>query len=74
MNELNSMCESLCRARKISKIDYGKLSLPVQKSNMQKTLENNGCAFNGQERLDNHELGINKECYCGRPFLHNQKG
>ena len=39
------------------------------KSEKQITLESNGCQFSKthQERLDNHELDINKECYCGRP-------
>ena len=39
----------------------------VCKSNKQVQLESNGCVFRGQEALDNHELNINKECYCGRP-------
>lgn len=45
-------------------------SLPeswVMKSDKQITLENNGCVFRGQERLDNHEINLEKECYCGRP-------
>ena len=37
------------------------------KSEKQIKLEVNGCVFNGQERLDNHELNKDKECYCGRP-------
>ena len=36
------------------------------KSDKQKQLEENGCVFRGQERLDNHELDLTKECYCGR--------
>lgn len=36
-------------------------------SDKQKTLEKNGCAFRGQEFLDNHEIDFNKPCYCGRP-------
>lgn len=39
----------------------------IYKSNKQEQLESNGCVFIGQELLDNHELDINKECYCGRP-------
>ena len=38
------------------------------KSDKQKTLEANGCVFKGQERMDNHELDLSKECYCGRPL------
>ncbi len=37
------------------------------KSDKQIQLEKQGCVFTGQERLDNHELDINKKCYCGRP-------
>ena len=39
----------------------------ISKSEKQKTLEENGCALNGQEYLDNHEIDINKPCYCKRP-------
>ena len=40
----------------------------VQTSDKQKTLEKNGCVFNGykQELLSNHEIDPKKECYCGR--------
>jgi hypothetical protein len=42
-------------------------------SEKQKTLEAQGCVFRGQERLDNHEIDPNKECYCGRPnTVHNK--
>lgn len=37
------------------------------KSDKQKQLEKKGCAFKGQELLDNHELDASKPCYCGRP-------
>ena len=43
------------------------MEISVMKSDKQKALEANGCVFRGQERLDNHELDVNKECYCGRP-------
>ena len=36
-------------------------------SEKQKILERNGCVFRGQELLDNHEIDIEKDCYCGRP-------
>ena len=41
----------------------------VCKSEKQKQLELQGCRFSyrEQERLDNHELDLSKECYCGRP-------
>lgn len=39
----------------------------VCKSEKQIKLERQGCVFNGQELLDNHELDDKKECYCGRP-------
>jgi len=37
------------------------------KSEKQKKLERQGCKFQGQEPLDNHELDTRKPCYCGRP-------
>ena len=37
-------------------------------SDKQKTLEKQGCVFRGQELLDNHELDLEKDCYCGRPL------
>ncbi len=46
----------------------------VKKSDKQKTLEQNGCVFRGQEALDNHELDINKPCYCKRPFRRKTLG
>ena len=36
-------------------------------SKKQRTLEKQGCVFIGQEWLDNHEVDLDKECYCGRP-------
>ena len=45
---------------------FGKL-LRVMKSNKQIQLEKQGCRFNGQELLSNHELDKDKKCYCGRP-------
>ncbi len=39
----------------------------MMKSDKQKILERNGCAFRGQELLDNHEIDAEKDCYCGRP-------
>lgn len=43
------------------------LKYKVQSSDKQKQLEKQGCVFHGQELLDNHELNINKKCYCNRP-------
>ena len=43
-------------------------TLPVMKSEKQKTLEKQGCVFIGQELLDNHEIDPSKDCYCGRPL------
>ena len=43
----------------------------VASSDKQKQLEDQGCVFMGQEALDSHELDMAKECYCGRPNLHN---
>ena len=40
----------------------------MMKSDKQKQLEKQGCVFNGQELLDNHEIDIKKNCYCGRPL------
>lgn len=42
--------------------------ISVQKSEKQKTLERQGCVFQGQESLDNHEIDPIKKCYCGRPL------
>ena len=39
----------------------------VCKSEKQIQLERQGCRFNGQELLDNHELDPEKPCQCGRP-------
>jgi len=39
----------------------------VLKSYKQRQLEKQGCVFQGQELLDNHEFDPEKECYCGRP-------
>ena len=39
----------------------------ARKSEKQIKLEKQGCAFSGQELLDNHELDSEKKCYCGRP-------
>ena len=39
----------------------------VQVSDKQKQLERQGCKFSGQELLDNHELDMDKPCYCNRP-------
>ena len=47
------------------------LEVRVMKSDTQKQLENNGCRFNGQELMSNHQVDITKPCYCGRP---NYKG
>ncbi len=44
-----------------------KSTFSVQKSEKQIKLKEQGCVFRGQEFLDNHELDINKMCYCGRP-------
>lgn len=44
------------------------MQLPVSKSEKQITLEKQGCVFQGQEWLDNHEIDPVKECYCGRPL------
>lgn len=42
-------------------------SFPILKSEKQITLEKQGCVFQGQEWLDNHEIDPKKECYCKRP-------
>lgn len=44
------------------------------KSEKQIQLEKQGCRFNGQEKLDNHEIDIKKPCYCGRPNNSTQIG
>lgn len=36
-------------------------------SEKQRTLERQGCVFDGQEPLDRHEIDPHKMCYCGRP-------
>ena len=38
----------------------------VVKSDIQKTLDSQGCVFREQELLSNHELDMSKNCYCGR--------
>ena len=43
------------------------LKFPVQKSELQRRLERQGCRFSSQELLTNHEPDINKPCACGRP-------
>ena len=45
----------------------------IMKSDKQRALERNGCVFRGQELLDNHEIDIEKNCYCGRPSAENSK-
>lgn len=42
-------------------------NIAVMKSNIQATLEENGCVFDNQELLSNHEIDKDKICYCGRP-------
>lgn len=52
-------------------IDWNDLrnwGLQPLKSDLQIKLENQGCVFNGQEALSNHEENINKPCYCKRPL------
>lgn len=39
----------------------------VIKSKLQIKLEAQGCRFNGQELLKNHESDLSKSCQCGRP-------
>jgi len=41
--------------------------IAVQTSAKQDQLEKQGCEFSGQEALDNHELDMDKPCYCKRP-------
>jgi hypothetical protein len=41
----------------------------VVKSDVQKQLEAQGCRFKDQELLSEHELDVNKPCYCGRPCI-----
>lgn len=57
---------SLCMDKLLKKKGYPGF-LPVMKGKTQKILEEQGCVFRGQELLANHELDLNKKCYCGRP-------
>ena len=41
--------------------------ISVTKSGLQIRLERQGCQFNGQEPLANHEPNLDMPCYCGRP-------
>jgi hypothetical protein len=50
------------------------MEFKVQKSDKQIQLEKQGCVFRGQEALDNHEISLDKECYCGRPLATLKEG
>jgi hypothetical protein len=50
---------------------YFEYTFPIIKSELQKKLERQGCAFKGQELLANHEADPEKPCYCGRPNEYN---
>ena len=43
------------------------LPIAVASSALQQKLERQGCVFNGQELLLNHEENPNRACACGRP-------
>ena len=43
------------------------ITITVQKSTIQLTLEANGCVFRG-ESMDKHEKDTSKICFCGRPW------
>ena len=47
--------------------DSQEFKLEVMKCAKQEQLERQGCEFIGQELLDNHELDMDKPCYCNRP-------
>jgi len=42
------------------------MEVPVQKNDLQKLLESQGCVFKGQELLTLHEINPDKPCKCGR--------
>jgi len=50
------------------------MELHIQRSQLQITLESNGCAFKGQELLENHEANLSIPCYCGRPNKPTKEG